>query len=203
MATEATLELPELPYSYNALEPVISGEIMELHHKKHHQAYVTGYNTAYKQFKEAEDKKDVEKIVALQSAIKFNGGGHINHSIFWKNLCPPGDYEPPSGEIAKQIEADFGSLDKLIPMFNAKTAAIQGSGWGWLGWSKEYNKLMYSSTPNQDPLTLQGLVPVLGVDIWEHAYYKQYNNLRPEYLKNIWKIINWKDVDERLRAAKA
>ncbi|EIE21219.1 superoxide dismutase [Mn] [Coccomyxa subellipsoidea C-169] len=203
MATQATVQLPELPYSYSALEPIISGEIMELHHSKHHQAYVNGYNTAYKQFKEAEEKKDVEKIVQLQSAIKFNGGGHVNHTIFWKNLTPPEDFEPPSGEIAKQIEADFGSLDKLIPMFNAKTAAIQGSGWGWLGYSKEHDKLVYASTPNQDPLVTQGLVPVLGVDVWEHAYYKQYNNLRPEYLKNIWKIINWKDVDERLRAAKA
>jgi Fe-Mn family superoxide dismutase len=199
----STLTLPDLPYDYSALEPVISGEIMELHHKKHHQTYVTNFNATAEQLAEAEAKTDVPKIIQLQPAVKFNGGGHVNHSIFWTNLTPPKDFEPPSGELAKAIEADFGSVDNLISKFNPKAAAVQGSGWGWLGYNKETGRLQIATTANQDPLVTQGLTPLLGIDVWEHAYYLQYKNVRPDYLKNIWKVVNWKNVGERYEAGKS
>lgn len=199
----STQKLPDLPYDYSALEPVISAEIMEIHHSKHHATYVTNFNAAAEQQAEADQKGDASKLISLQPAIKFNGGGHINHSIFWTNLTPPKDFEPPSGDLAEAIETDFGSVDKLIAKFNPKAAAVQGSGWGWLGYSKESGKLVVATTANQDPLITQGLTPLLGIDVWEHAYYLQYKNKRPDYLKEVWKVINWKNVGERLAAAKA
>ncbi|KAL0038628.1 hypothetical protein WJX79_000351 [Trebouxia sp. C0005] len=116
-------------------------------------------------------------MIELQQAIKFNGGGHVNHSIFWQNLTPPKDFKPPSGEIKSAIEKDFGSVEELSKKFNAKAATVQGSGWGWLGYSPELKRLVITTTANQDPLSTQGLVPLLGVDMWEHAYYLQYNNI--------------------------
>ena len=139
--TETTYKLPTLPYDLNALEPVISAEIMNLHYNKHHQAYVTNLNKALEQYCEAEHKNDLPTMIALQQAIKFNGGGNINHSIFWTNLAPQknGGGTPPNGKLAEAINKDFGSLDKLIEQMSAKTVAIQGSGWGWLGYNKEKN----------------------------------------------------------------
>lgn len=199
----STYTLPDLPYDYNALEPVISAEIMQLHHSKHHQAYVTGYNKALEAYEAAEHKKDLQAQIALQSLLKFNGGGHINHSIFWNNLAPinAGGGEPPSGAIAAAIDDQFGSLDEFIAKFSAAGAGVQGSGWVWLGLNKELKRLAIQTTPNQDPLATAGLIPLLGVDVWEHAYYLQYKNVRPEYLKNIWKIVNWKDVASRYEQA--
>lgn len=169
---------------------------MQLHHQKHHQAYVTNYNKALEQLQEAIQKGDSWTIVKLQSAIKFNGGGHINHSIFWQNLAPPreGGGEPPHGSLGWAIDENFGSLEKLIQKVNAEGAALQGSGWVWLALDKESKKLLVETTPNQDPLVTKGptLVPLFGVDVWEHAYYLQYKNVKPDYLKNIWKVINWK-----------
>jgi Fe-Mn family superoxide dismutase len=124
--------------------------------------------------------------------------------MFWEMLCPPKDFEPPSGELLQAIERDFGSLDALVKKFNGSTAAVQGSGWGWLGYSKDLGKLVVATTSNQDPLeATTGLVPLLGVDVWEHAYYLQYKNVRPDYLKEIWKIVNWKNVDMRFKNASA
>jgi len=196
--------LPDLPYDYSALEPVISAEIMTLHHKKHHQAYVTNLNNALEKQHAAEQKKDLGELIALQSAIKFNGGGHVNHSIFWTNLAPPkkGGGGNPDGELSSKINASFGSFDKFVEKFNAQTAAIQGSGWGWLGYNKAEDKLVITTCANQDPLTTQGLTPLLGIDVWEHAYYLQYKNARPDYLKAIWNAVNWKNVGERYTAAK-
>ncbi|EFJ40809.1 superoxide dismutase [Mn] [Volvox carteri f. nagariensis] len=197
-----TVKLPDLPYSYGALEPYISGHIMELHHAKHHAAYVANLNKALEQQAEAEAKGDVSKLITLQGAIKFNGGGHINHDIFWTNLIPAKDFEPPSGELKTMIEAQWKSLDSFISTFNAQTAAVQGSGWGWLGYNKGTGRLEITTMPNQDPLSVTGLVPLLGVDVWEHAYYLQYKNVRPDYLKAIWNVVNWKNVADRLAAAK-
>eukprot|EP00252_Welwitschia_mirabilis_P008716 TRINITY_DN2080_c0_g1_i1.p1 TRINITY_DN2080_c0_g1~~TRINITY_DN2080_c0_g1_i1.p1 ORF type:complete len:227 (+),score=26.34 TRINITY_DN2080_c0_g1_i1:120-800(+) len=190
-----TASLPDLPYGYSALEPYISAEIMSLHHQKHHQTYVSNYNKALEQLQSATDPST---IVALQSAIKFNGGGHVNHSIFWKNLCPAkeGGGEPPKGALAKAIEEEFGSLNALIQKMNAAGAAVQGSGWVWLGLNKELKSLVVETTPNQDPLVTKGLLPLLGIDVWEHAYYLQYKNVRPDYLKNIWNVMNWKYAGE-------
>lgn len=197
-------QLPDLPYAYDALEPVISAEIMELHHSKHHNAYVTNLNAALEKHAEAEAKGDVSGMIAQHSAIKFNGGGHINHSIFWTNLAPQsqGGGEPPKGALADAINAKWGSLDKFIEAFNAKTAPVQGSGWGWLAWCPVNKIPLIWTCSNQDSLqATTGLIPLLGIDVWEHAYYLQYKNVRPDYLKNIWKVVNWANVTERYEAA--
>lgn len=166
--------LPDLSYGYGELEPVISGTIMQLHHSKHHAAYVTNLNAAAAKLEEAIHKNDVTGIVAAQQAIKFNGGGHLNHTIFWKNLAPPskGGGELPNGELKTLIESQFGSLDNLVAKMSAATVGVQGSGWGWLGYDKAGQRLAIATTGNQDPLeATTGLVPLLGIDVWEHAYY--------------------------------
>lgn len=195
--------LPELPYDFSALEPVISAKIMQLHYSKHHNAYVTNLNKAMEQLAEAEQKQDLAAEIALQSVIKFNGGGHINHSIFWTNLSPVNKNggKPPEGALAAAINQEFGSLEKFIEHFSAKTIAIQGSGWGWLGYNKARGKLCTATCDNQDPLSTKGLIPLLGIDVWEHAYYLQYENVRADYVKAIWNIINWKNVAERFAQA--
>lgn len=192
-------KLPDLPYAYDALEPTISKEIMELHHKKHHNTYVTKLNEALKSLDDAKKNGDVEKIISLLGAIKFNGGGHINHSIFWTNLAPKseGGGKLHDGPLATAINETFGSLENMIEKFNAMAAPLQGSGWGWLGYHKGTKSLVLETCQNQDPLSTKGLVPLLGVDVWEHAYYLQYKNVRPDYLKAIWDVVNWKNVEER------
>jgi Fe-Mn family superoxide dismutase len=190
--TVVTAKLPDLEYDFGALEPVINAEIMELHHQKHHNTYVTNFNAAQEKYAEAEAKGDYSTMIAMQPAIKFNGGGHVNHSMFWKCLTAPKDFAMPEGELLKMIERDFGSLDAMQDKFTTATVAVQGSGWGWLGYNKATGKLAVTTTANQDPCVTTGLTPLLGVDVWEHAYYLQYKNLRPDYVKNIWKIINWK-----------
>lgn len=197
--------LPQLPYDFSEMEPVISAEIMNIHYSKHHQAYVTNLNKALEQYAEAEKKHDIAQMIAIQSAIKFNGGGHTNHSIFWTNLIGEknGGGVLPNGKLQETLTAEFGSLDAFITDFNAKAVAVQGSGWGWLGYNKARKRVEIVTCENQDPLSTKGLVPLLGIDVWEHAYYLQYKNLRADYLKNIWKVVNWKNVEQRfLEAAK-
>jgi len=196
-------QLPDLPYDFSALEPVISSQIMELHYSKHHKGYVTNLNAALEKYHEAESKNDVASMIALQSAVKFNGGGHINHTIFWTILTPvsKGGNLAPHGELAKMIERDFGSFDTFKEKFSATTTAIQGSGWGWLGYNKGHKRLEITSCSNQDPLSTQGLVPILGIDVWEHAYYLQYKNVRADYVKAIWQVFNWKNIEERFAKA--
>lgn len=192
--------LPELPYDFNALEPVISAEIMELHYTKHHRAYVTNLNAALEKYHEAESKNSVAEMISLQSAIKFNGGGHINHSIFWTLLASPknGGGGIPSGDLAIMIERDFGSFDAFKEKLTTACIGVQGSGWGWLGVNKSNERLQIATCANQDPLSAQGLVPLVGIDVWEHAYYLQYKNVRPDYVKAIWGIFNWSEVENRL-----
>uniref|UniRef100_W8C1Z3 Superoxide dismutase n=1 Tax=Ceratitis capitata TaxID=7213 RepID=W8C1Z3_CERCA len=193
-------DLPKLPYDYAALEPIICREIMELHHQKHHQTYVNNLNAAEEQLAEAQQKKDVTKIIALAPALRFNGGGHINHSIFWHNLSP--EKSQPSKELLCAVEEQFGSLDALKKELTTLTVAVQGSGWGWLGYNKKTKKLQLAALPNQDPLEgSTGLVPLFGIDVWEHAYYLQYKNVRPSYVEAIWDIANWKDISNRFAAA--
>lgn len=143
-------------------------------------------------------------MISLQQAIRFNGGGHVNHSIFWENLAPPsqGGGGEPSGELATAINDRFGSFAAFKTAMNTAGAGVQGSGWAWLGYNKATKKVDVVSTANQDPLTTVGLVPLLGIDVWEHAYYLQYKNVRPDYLNAIWSVINFKDVAARLAAAK-
>ncbi|KAK2080080.1 hypothetical protein QBZ16_002476 [Prototheca wickerhamii] len=175
---------------------------MEIHHSKHHRAYVNGFNAALEELREVEATGNVDKIVSLQSAIKFNGGGHINHEIFWRSLIPPSEQEGPQGKLKDEIVHTWGSLDTFIGKFNAAAAAVQGSGWGWLGFDPKTGTLRIATTANQDPLfPTTKLVPLLGVDVWEHAYYLQYKNVRPDYLREIWKVINWKEAAARFEAA--
>ncbi|XP_010525403.1 PREDICTED: superoxide dismutase [Mn] 2, mitochondrial [Tarenaya hassleriana] len=195
-----TAVLPELPYPYNALEPAISEEIMRLHHSKHHQTYVNEYNKALEKLRCAMEEGDHSSVVKLHGLIKFNGGGHINHAIFWKNLAPvrEGGGQPPTDPLSSSIDTHFGSLEALMQKMNAEGIALQGSGWVWFGLDKELKTLVIETTANQDPLVTKGsnLVPLIGIDVWEHAYYPQYKNARAEYLKNIWSVINWKYAAE-------
>lgn len=200
MTQQTTYQLPDLPYDFHELEPVISREIMELHYTKHHKAYVTNLNLALEKYQAAELKKDIDQMIALQSAIKFNGGGHINHSIFWSILSPVSklSQDRPNGKLLQMIDQDFGSFDAFKEKLSTATVAIQGSGWGWLGLNKS-KKLEIVTCANQDPASSVGLIPLMGIDVWEHAYYLQYKNVRADYVKEMWKIINWKEVENRLQ----
>jgi Fe-Mn family superoxide dismutase len=197
-------KLPELPYDFSDLEPIISAEIMKLHYSKHHAGYVSNLNIALEKYAEVEKKRDLPAMIELQQAIKFNGGGHLNHSIFWTNLAPiaKGGGEGPKGELLEAIQRQFNSLDILIEKLSSAAIGIQGSGWGWLGYDKAENKILITTCPNQDPLCVKKYVPLLGIDVWEHAYYLDYKNLRAEYIKNFWKIVNWENVQERFICAK-
>ena len=202
MGVRAKHTLPELPYSYGALEPAISGQIMEVHHAKHHQTYVNGLNNFETQTAEALAKGDVKTAISLQRGLNFNGGGHINHSLFWKNLAPTsqGGGQLDSGELRSAIDRDFGGLEELKSKFNAALAGIQGSGWGWLGYNAQNGRLDIITTANQDPLVSH--TPIIGVDTWEHAFYLQYKNDKATYFKNIWNVINFEEAEKRLVAAK-
>nr|CAI5853888.1 unnamed protein product [Callosobruchus analis] len=192
--------LPDLPYDYAALEPIISRDIMNLHHSKHHQAYVTNLNVAEEKIKLATEKGDVSTAISILPALKFNGGGHINHSIFWHNLSP-GRTEPSEG-LCRAIQTSFGGMENMKKQLSAQTIAIQGSGWGWLGYDKSTGTIKIATCGNQDPLqATTGLVPLLGIDVWEHAYYLQYKNVRADYVNAIFDIINWRDVSERFGKA--
>jgi len=189
--------LPELPYAYDALEPYISKEIMELHHKKHHQAYVNNLNAAVKSQAELIRSGDVKGQIALQSAIKFNGGGHINHSLFWKNLAPADSKETSlEGKLIKAIEAQWESFETFQKTFTAILLGIQGSGWGWLVYDESISELAIVTTKDQDPI-VRPESPIFGVDMWEHAYYLQYQNLKADYVSSIWNVINWETATQR------
>ncbi|QDZ17681.1 manganese superoxide dismutase [Chloropicon primus] len=201
-AKASAVPLPDLPYDYGALEPYISGDIMKLHHQMHHGTYVKNFNGLLEKQADFEQKGDYASLISIQQAIKFNGGGHVNHSIFWKNMCPKSDYAPPSGALGKKIDETFGSLEALETKMSAMAAGVQGSGWGWLAYDPAKDNIFVTTTSNQDPLVTQGnYVPLLGVDVWEHAYYLQYKNKRPDYLSNFFEVVNWKDVEERYNAA--
>lgn len=190
--------LPELPYPYEALEPVISRDIMCLHHTKHHATYVNNLNATEEKLKQALEKNDPSAAIATFSAINFNGGGHINHTIFWDNLTPHST--TPSKELCAAISASFGSMDNFRQEITNRTVAIQGSGWGWLGFDPKTNCLKVATLANQDPLVAHtGLLPLFGIDVWEHAYYLQYKNVRADYVKAIWDIINWEYVSKKYK----
>ncbi|KAJ5711797.1 hypothetical protein N7488_005953 [Penicillium malachiteum] len=199
----ASHTLPPLPYAYEALEPVISKQIMELHHQKHHQTYVNNLNAALADHATATQTNDVSALISLQQKIRFNGGGHINHSLFWKNLTPPGtpgnDLTGAAPTLRGAIISRWGSEEAFKSAFGATLLGIQGSGWGWLvsaGGPK--GRLEITTTKDQDPVT--GDVPVFGVDMWEHAYYLQYLNNKAGYIEGIWKIINWAEAEKRYTA---
>jgi len=190
--------LPDLPYDYGALEPAISGKIMELHHKNHHQTYVNGYNTAVEKLEAATTKSDIASQIALQPLINFHGGGHINHTLFWENLAPKnqGGGGEPSGKLKSAIETSYGSVSDFQSKFNTTLAGIQGSGWAWLVKNNETGQVLIKAYANQDPVVGQ-YTPLLGVDAWEHAYYLQYQNRKAEYFKAVWDVVNWKAAESR------
>ena len=199
-------ELPPLPYPFAALEPHIDAKTMEIHHDKHHQTYITNANNALKDYPELA-AKPVEELLAnlsavpeaIRTAVRNNAGGHANHSFFWKILGPNAGGSP-KGKLAETINSTFGSFDQFKEKFQAAGAGRFGSGWAWLVVNKE-NKLEITSTANQDNPISDGLKPILGVDVWEHAYYLHYQNRRPEYLKAFWNVVNWDEVQKNYEAA--
>lgn len=192
--------LPDLGYDYGALEPNISGRIMELHHDKHHLAYVNGANSALDLLAEARDKNDLTWVNKLQKDLAFNLAGHVNHTVFWKNLSPDGG-DKPTGEMAAAIDEFFGSYDGFRAHFTASALGIQGSGWSILAWDILGQKLiieqLYDHQGNLAPAT----IPLLMLDMWEHAFYLDYQNVKPEYVKAFWNIVNWADVQARFDEA--
>ncbi|KAF2460484.1 superoxide dismutase-like protein [Lineolata rhizophorae] len=192
--------LPDLAYDYGALEPAISGKIMELHHSKHHNTYVNSYNDFSEKMTAAKESNDVAAQIALQPLINFHGGGHLNHTLFWENLAPKsqGGGEPPSGALAKAIDDSYGSLDAMKEKFNTALAGIQGSGWAWLVQDVQTGNIGIKTYANQDPVVGQ-FRPILGIDAWEHAYYLQYQNRKAEYFKAIWDVVNWNTAEKRFQ----
>jgi Fe-Mn family superoxide dismutase len=197
----ADYTLPDLPYDYAALEPSISGTIMELHHSKHHQTYVTGANTALAQLAEARDSDNLANVNKLEKDLAFNLGGHVNHSIFWTNLSPDGG-DKPTGELGAAIDDDFGSFDKFRAHFTATALGVQGSGWAVLAWDSIGERLLIVQFFDQQGNLPAGIVPLLMLDVWEHAYYLDYKNVRADYVKAFWNIANWANAQERLTAAR-
>ena len=199
----AVYELPELPYAYDALEPHISAEIMTLHHDKHHATYVAGANAALEALEKArEEGGNPDTIRALSKNLAFNLGGHTNHSIFWKNLSPNGGGEP-TGELAEAINRDFGSFEGFKANFTGAALGLQGSGWAVLGYDHIADRLVVEQLTDQQGNTSAGLTPLLMLDMWEHAFYLQYKNVKADYVKAVWNVFNWDDVAERFAAAKA
>lgn len=197
-------ELPPLPYNYDSLEPHIDARTMEIHYTKHHQTYTDKFNAALESCSTEIQEKDIVEILSnldlvpdnQKSAINFNGGGYDNHRIFWNNMKPNGGGEP-GGSLADAINSSFGSFSEFKEKFSSTTVLIQGSGWGWLVYNPVNKKVEYKSMPNQTSPRTEGLMPLLGCDVWEHAYYLKYQNRRPEYVSNWWNVINWDDVAQR------
>jgi Fe-Mn family superoxide dismutase len=194
--------LPELGYDYAALEPHISARIMELHHSKHHAAYVAGANGALDAMAEARDTNTFANINRLEKDLAFHLGGHINHSIFWTNLSADGG-DKPTGELAAALDEFFGSFDKFVAHFTAVSMGIQGSGWGVLSWDPIGRRLIIQQLFDQQGNTAQATIPLLQLDMWEHAFYLDYVNVKADYVNAFWNIVNWNNVAERFVAARS
>jgi Fe-Mn family superoxide dismutase len=197
-----TYTLPDLPYDYSALEPHYSAKVLELHHDKHHKAYVDGLNTTMEKLEQVRASGDYSAIVGLQKTLAFNLSGHVLHSIFWKNLSPEGG-EKPSGELAAAIDESFGSFDQFKDHLSQATTTVQGSGWGSLAWDTFGEQLYIEQIYDHQGNVGQSGSPLLVIDAWEHAYYLQYLNVRADYVKAVWNIINWDDVATRFEQARA
>jgi Fe-Mn family superoxide dismutase len=193
--------LPDLAYDFAALEPHISGRIMQLHHGKHHAAYVAGANATLDLMAEARDKNDLTWINKLQKDLAFNLGGHVNHSIFWKNLSASGG-DKPTGELAAAIDEYFGSFDGFRAHFSANAMGIQGSGWSILAWDVLGQRLIIEQLYDQQGNLVAASVPLLMLDMWEHAFYLDYQNVKADYVAAFWNIVNWQDVQARFEAAR-
>ena len=199
----AVYELPDLPYAYDALEPHISAEIMELHHDKHHANYVKGANAALEALEaERNGDADADKIRALSKNLAFNLGGHTNHSIFWKNMAPNAGGNPTSA-IAEAIDRDFGSFEGFKKQFSAVANGLQGSGWAVAGYDHIAGRLIIQQMTDQQGNISVDFTPVLMLDMWEHAFYLQYKNVKADYIEAWWNVVNWDDVNERYAKAAA
>jgi len=195
-------ELPDLPYDFGALEPHISGKIMELHHDKHHATYVKGVNTALEQLEEARATNSFANINRLEKDLAFHLGGHINHSVFWPNLSPDGG-DKPDGDLGAAIDDTFGSFDAFRAQFEANANAIQGSGWSILAYDALGQRLNIVQLFDQQGNLPLAQIPIVLLDMWEHAYYLQYNNVKADYVKAWWNVINWADAQQRFAAARS
>ncbi|EMF0123099.1 superoxide dismutase [Enterococcus hirae 57-03-H11] len=201
-----TYTLPDLPYAFDALEPYIDEETMHLHHDKHHNTYVTNLNAAIEKHPEL-GEKTIEELLSdmdavptdIKTAVRNNGGGHANHSFFWKIMAPNAGGEP-TGAIKEAIDEAFGDFATFKEEFKKAAAGRFGSGWAWL--VMENGKLAITSTANQDSPLMEGKTPILGLDVWEHAYYLKYKNVRPDYIEAFWNLVNWEEVNNRLSTAK-
>lgn len=201
-------QLPELSYEYDALEPHIDAKTMEIHHSKHHQAYTNGLNDVWTEMSEDSQNKgllillsDLDQIKPeIRDRFNFHGGGYNNHELFWTSMKPDGGGEP-SGSLKDEISKVFGSFEDFKKKFSTDTAVIQGSGWGWLVYEPKSKKIQYKTTTNQDSPIVDGVVPLLGLDVWEHAYYLKYENKRPDYISAWWNVVNWEEVELRFSRA--
>ncbi|MEY2676176.1 MAG: hypothetical protein RIT51_216 [Actinomycetota bacterium] len=194
--------LPDLTYDYGALEPSISGKIMELHHDKHHLAYVNGANLALEALEEAREKNDLTWVNKLQKDLAFNLAGHVNHTVFWRNMSPEGG-DKPVGELAAAIDEFFGSYDAFRAHFTAAALGIQGSGWAILAWDILGSKLIIEQLYDHQGNLAAGSIPLLMLDMWEHAFYLDYQNVKGEYVKAFWNIVSWPDIQARFEAARS
>lgn len=199
-------QLPALPYANNALEPHIDALTMEIHHDRHHNTYVTNLNAALEKAPELQDKSIEELLTdlnavpeAIRTAVRNNGGGHANHTLFWEVIGPNGG-GAPTGALAAAIDSELGGFEKFKEDFAAAATTRFGSGWAWL--VVKDGKLAVTSTPNQDNPISEGATPILGLDVWEHAYYLNYQNKRPDYIKAFWNVVNWEEVGKRYESAK-
>ena len=197
----ADYTLPDLPYDYGALEPHVSGEIMELHHSKHHATYVKGANTALEQMAEARASGQWGTVNLLAKNLAFNLGGHVNHSVFWPNMSPDGG-DKPGGELAAAIDEHFGSFDGFRAQFTANALGIQGSGWSILAWDALGQRLVLEQVYDHQGNLAPGTIPLLLLDMWEHAFYLQYRNVKPDYVEAWWNVANWADVARRFEHAR-
>lgn len=192
--------LPELPYDFGALEPHLSGKILEVHHGKHHKAYVDGANKALEGLAECREKKDFAKIGALERALAFNVSGHVMHCLYWQNLAPKAGGEP-TGALADAIKRDFGSFDAFKSQLNEASMTTMGSGWGVLGYEPVLKRLQIAVHHDHESITVVGMQPLMVLDAWEHAFYLQYGPAKADYFKAIWNVWNWKDISARYDAA--
>lgn len=197
-----TYTLPDLDYDFGALEPHISAEIMELHHDKHHAAYVKGANTALEQLEEARASDNLGNVNKLEKDLAFHLGGHINHSVFWKNMSPDGGGRP-EGDVASAIDEFFGTFEAFQKQFNAVANGLQGSGWSMLVWDTLGARLNINQLFDQQANLPAAQIPILQLDMWEHAFYLQYKNVKGDYVDAWWNVVNWADVAERLTKARA